>query len=228
MLPTIIRRSSKTTGLVVLQLMLAANSNWAQLASSPGYHSEWVNLPMSVTTYSDYKADLGGRFDGVTLYIYPTQSPNIHRLKVINGGTGNVTNEKNEVIGEGQLGTVENWLAIPGKMGANFRFEMHNAPVSATWTAAPAKSLPLLSLSRENDWTIKDEHFSFLAELSHHYQGSIVVLLPESIVRGSIIVIPKGAFTLFGYRITAQADGAKVRFQRGAVTLCTGCISKKL
>lgn len=195
------------------------------IASGPALRSWWVNITSNVMAYSDYKADFGGSFHAVTFSVYRDAERYIYDVR---DGTGAVTNEKGEVIAEGRLGTAENWLAIPGKMGSTFRFEAFGPSVAAVWSGAKPRDFPVLSLNSAHDWTIKDNHFSFLAEVQPLGRPTLFVLLPESIVRASVITVPKGGLDLFGYRITAPADGAKVKFQNGAVIGCSGCTSRKL
>jgi hypothetical protein len=195
------------------------------IASGPPLCSGWDNISSNVMTYSDYEAAFDGFFDAVTFRVYRNAERDVY---VARAGIGAVKNEKGEVIAEGRLQTAENWLAIPGKMGATFRFGANDSSVKAVWSDAKPEDFALLSVNSMHDWTIKDDHFSFLADVKSMFGPTLFIRLPESIVRASVIIVPKGNLELFGFRITARADGAKVRFQKGTVIGCTGCTSKKL
>jgi hypothetical protein len=195
------------------------------IAIGADVRSWWVNIGANVMAYSDYKATFGGSFQAVTFSVYRDAERYIYDVR---DGTGAVKNETGEVIAEGRLRTAGNWLAIPGKTGTTFKFEAYGSSVKATWPDTEPGEFAFLSLNQTHDWTISDDRFLFLAEVSQLGRPTLFVRLPESITRASFVTVPKGDLDLFGYRIVAPADGGKVKFQKGAVVDCSGCTSAKL
>jgi hypothetical protein len=109
------------------------------------------------------------------------------------------------------------------KKGTTFTFKAFGNPVSAIWSDTIPGEFAKLTLNKTQEWGIENEHFIFLLELYQLGRQALLVRLPESIVRASIITLPAGQFTLFGYLIDAAKDGAIVKFLHGKATENVGC-----
>jgi hypothetical protein len=186
--------------------------------------SWWVNIAANALSYSDYKAGLAGSFEALTFSVYRETNRYIYEAR---GGSGALKNEKGDVIAEGKLGTTEDWLSMSGKEGTTFKFGEYGGPVESAWGNLKPGEFATLELTNTDEWRIEDARFSFLLEVRQLGRATLFVRLPESIVRASIIKLPKGDVVLFGYRIAASEDGATVKFQHGAVIECQGCKAGK-
>jgi len=215
----------KITALAAVSLIVLASAVGparAQVACGSGMVSGAENMNMGVSTYKDYDANLRGIYYNVTFNVCSNNKRLVYSAV---SGNGSVSNEKGDTISGNGLQTIDDLLAIPVKQGATFKFAAYGAPADPIWSDAKPKDFVSLTLRGAQDWTVDDAHFAFALEVRI---PRLIVLLPESVTRASVITIPQGTVTLFGYRITAPASGAKVKFQKGAVIGCTGCTSRKL
>jgi hypothetical protein len=184
--------------------------------------SWWITTTATLTTYSDYRTTLNGSLTDATFSVYrdPERKRTVYDSR---NGSASVENAKGQVIAVGWLTTLEDWLAIPGKKGASFKFESYSSPVTASWSGREPQYFATLSLNSTNDWTITDDRFAFLSEITTLNSPTAYVLLPESITRAAVINVPKGDIDLFGYVINSIVEGAQVKFRKGIPIECIKC-----
>lgn len=133
-----------------------------------------------------------------------------------------IENQKGEIIAEGKAEIEEGCIALRGKKGASFEYDSQTSKMDLRkWSDKEPGKFAKISMTK-NQWTIGNDNFFFL--MHDQVMGRTTeILLPESITRASILTLPKGNHELFGYKIKAMKDGARVKFLRGIIVECNDC-----
>lgn len=145
-------------------------------------------------------------------------------LYAVKSGKGELKNEKGDDLARGQLETVEDLIAVKAIKGA--RFEFAPTPESVLikkWGAEKPKSKAVLTFTADNKWSVDSKDFYFLMKGTGTFSSLLHILVAESILRSSVIKLPKGDIQLFGFKINAPGEGAEVTFEHGEVVAHTKC-----
>ena len=174
------------------------------------------------------KAEITASFTGVSFFARVGEEG--YPIFEVTGGTGTIKNKEGKVISQGTLSSDHGFIILCAAKGVSFEFEPEAAKVTdKRWEDQRESTFAKLSLERGRKWTVQDDEFRFLMEVtSLDSPPTISVLIPESIVRASVITLPQGTLTLFGYRIRAAKDGATVKFLHGKITERAHCEVAKL
>ena len=160
-------------------------------------------------------AKITGEFQGVSFEAYARSDGGLRFSAA--GGSGTLRNEGNEVIAEGGLATVDQALMIRGNRDASF---YHVARTQAfaddDFADQAVEGFAAVQLSESSRWTLKDDDFRFLLELPHGLGTPLIVPnLDRSLARASIITLPEGTVSLWGFAITVESENGTVTFARG-------------
>lgn len=185
--------------------------------------SGWDDIYGSLYTYTDYNTTLTGTFKNATLKIYYNYNQKVLSYDILYG-TGILKNEKGDLIAKGSFSAKENLIAIPALAKSVFKYKPSNKKLKHKWSNKKPSVFASLSYNDKSDeWTINDDKFSFLMEMYELSRTALYTRLPESIVRSSIVKLPKGSFILFGYKVVVPKDGAILKFEQGKVIESSGC-----
>lgn len=132
-------------------------------------------------------------------------------------GTATLKNEREGIIAEGDLGVAAGFAAIKGKPGATFTHTPNvNALPEETWAKETVKDFPVVEWGPGNHWRLKDGNFYFFIEMPVVTMG-IYILTDQSLTRASVISLPEGNFSLWGYTVVIKKGGGKLKFLHGKV-----------
>mgnify|MGYP000909834940 CR=1 FL=1 len=172
-----------------------------------------ISIAVGVWVVSNLYAGVTGDFKGVSFW-----ATDGGRKFEVSGGTGVLKNEKDKVVAEGKLGTVDEVLCLDAKKGSTFT---HKAGTAAFGADAFPKNTPKTFAEVEyagtDVWTIKDGSFLFVLEVPALSTPQIKVDLDKSLARASIIHLPQGTYTLWGNEIEVEEGGGTVKVQAGTV-----------
>ncbi|MBN2269873.1 MAG: LysM peptidoglycan-binding domain-containing protein [Sedimentisphaerales bacterium] len=144
------------------------------------------------------------------------------------GGSGILKNDKNEVIAEGDLKNVDEFLTIKGRKDASFVYNPKtNAFSPDTFSKEAMKEFASIKLGEGNLWTLNDANFLFVLEIPILNQPQIVPALDKSLARASLITLPKGSFTLWGYLVTVEKDKGTVKVAHGNIVEASNATIKR-
>ena len=134
------------------------------------------------------------------------------------------------MIAEGGLATVDQALMIRGNRDASF---YHVARTQAfaddDFADQAVEGFAAVQLSESSRWTLKDDDFRFLLELPHGLGTPLIVPnLDRSLARASIITLPEGTVSLWGFAITVESENGTVTFARGNPIEVSGATYERL
>lgn len=183
--------------------------------------SWWQNISSNGMAYPDYNTEIKGNFEDVTFSVYRDDKGRYIYSVIM--GHGLLKNESDKIIAQGDIEDSSDWIAIAARKGATFKYKPQRAKVETKWGNEIPSEFAIVTLRNNDEWVIENDNFKFLMEVYSLSSPTLFVLIPDSIVHASIINLPSGNFDLFGYKIIATENGAKVKFQHGIASECSKC-----
>ncbi len=197
------------------------------MSTSPA--SAIVLLAWCVASAATANAQSGvtGSFQGVNMSAVNDEpdpaSPYEPNKRVIDvSGKARLENGKGDTVAEGELFALDGRMAVRAKKGASFEHEPVEAKVvRPVWAKDKPATYAQVSFDGKRTFVVEDAEFVFLFRPSGF--GSVQILMPESLLRATVLTVPEGTFQLFGYQVKASKAKATVKFARGEVVETAGC-----
>jgi len=190
-----------------------ARGQTALMRASEKGHSEIV-----VLLSPNFGAQVTGEFRDVSFW--ETAGGN---NTIFAAGSGTLWNERNEIIAEGDLSVVDEALSINGKKEASFLYTAsETAFTDDAFSDQDVQEFATLELSEGSRWTLQGDNFRFVLESPTLMSTQLLISLEKSLARASIITLPKGSVSLWGYTITVENEKGTVTFAHGKVIESSG------
>jgi ankyrin repeat protein len=127
-------------------------------------------------------------------------------------------NRRNAVVAQGNVTQAADFMTIKGHKGASFT---HRPSATALPAEAYSKDtvgdFARIEFEAGDRWTLKDGNFFFILTVPDSAGGEVVVDLDKSLARASLIKLPKGTYTLWGYTLTVVKPTGTVKFAHGKI-----------
>ena len=165
-------------------------------------------VSLLVTSIPQGRAELTGRILAKRIYFVDGGKP------IAADGTATIENEKGETVASNKLVINEQTLEVLGKKGAGFVYPLSSATSCPTnWPTSAHTNVAMVEFDGKDKWMLKDDQFLFMLECASDFTAKI--LIDKSLLASSRISFPEGAYSLWGYSITAGMSGGTVFFKQG-------------
>jgi hypothetical protein len=120
-------------------------------------------------------------------------------------------------------------LVIAGKKNASFSPKASSKPFEeVAWSKEAPKDFATVEFSEGGRWTLRDDKFLFVLEIAVLNRSKIVPALDKSLARASVITLPKGTYTLWGYTVTVEKSKGTLIFAHGKLVDTSDVASKTI